>query len=139
MLRTDMGDQLAWLDVRHQTMVQGIENVVSAVDTCLVQNNGGNDQQERALEQICTSLASLNSAVEQNINDTQQININYTLLEKRREEKDEKLKLEFGKGIDSLGKQCESRLDEGLGVSQWFLMGLRLRWNVRLSLEYLHG
>ena len=119
-------------------MAQGIENVVSAVDTCLVQNNGGNDQQERALEQICTSLASLNSAVEQNINDTQQININYTLLEKRREEKDEKLKLEFGKGIDSLARQRASRIDEGLGgANQWFPWGLRLRWKVRLSLEYL--
>ena len=72
-------------------------------------------QQERALEQICTSLAILHSKVEQNIKDTQQINNNYSMTGKRIEEKEKKLKVEFGKGIDSLAKQCESILEEGLG------------------------
>ena len=43
MLRADMGDRLAWLNIRQQNMVQGIENIVSAVDTCFVQNNQRND------------------------------------------------------------------------------------------------
>ena len=113
--RTDMGGQLAWLDVRRQTTAQGIENGVIAVDTCFVQNDERNGQQERALGQICTSLASLNIKVEQNIKDTQQINNNYALMEKRIEEKDKKLKVEFEKGIDSVTKQCESSFEEGLG------------------------
>ena len=46
MFRTDMDVQLAWLNVRQQTMAQGIENVVSAVDTCFVQNNQINDRQD---------------------------------------------------------------------------------------------
>ena len=33
MRRADMGGQLAWLSIRQQNMVQGIENVVSAADT----------------------------------------------------------------------------------------------------------
>ena len=92
MIRTDMGDQLSWLGAWKQNMVQGMENVVSAVDTCFVQNNQRNDQQEQISRRICESLAGLQRKLDQNIKDAKQINENHTLMEKRMEQHDKKLK-----------------------------------------------
>ena len=98
-----------------QTTVQGIGNVVSSVDTCSVQNNQRKDLHELLIRQICTSLAGLTSKLDQNIKDAHRINYNHTMMETRMEQKDKKLKVEFGNGIDSVARQRESRLEEGMG------------------------
>ena len=85
-------------------------NVVSAVDTRLIQNDHRNIQQEELLLQLCASLTNLNGKLEKNIEDTKQINNNYIAMGKRMTEKDKNLDVELVKNIDSLAKQCEERL-----------------------------
>ena len=55
-----MGDQLGWLKVAQRNMVQGMGNVVSAVDTRLIQNDHRNTQPGALLKQLCTSMTDLN-------------------------------------------------------------------------------
>ena len=93
--RVDMGDQLGLLKVEQQNTSQGMGNVVSAVDTRLIQNDHRNTQQEELLRKLCTSLTDLNGKVEKNIGDTKQINNNYISMGKRMGEKDKNWKVEL--------------------------------------------
>ena len=61
--RTDVGNPLGLLKVAQQNMAQGMGDVVSAVDTRLIQNDHRNTQQGDLLKQICTSLTDLNGAL----------------------------------------------------------------------------
>ena len=69
--------------------------------------NQRNDQQELLPHQICTSLEGLTSKLGPNTKDTRQIKYNRGMMEKRMDEKDKKLEVEFGNGIDSVARQCE--------------------------------
>ena len=61
-------------------MVQGMSNVVSDVDTRLIQNDRRNTQQEELLKQLCASLTNLNGKLAKNIEATTQINNNYIVM-----------------------------------------------------------
>ena len=97
MFRVDMWDQLGRLKVAQQYMVQGMENVVSAVDTRLIQNDRRNTPQEELLKQLWASQTNLNVELEKNIEDTKQINNNYIAMEKRIEEKEKEFEGWVGK------------------------------------------
>ena len=92
--------------------MRGIENVVSAVDTRLIQKGRRNTQQGELLKRLCISLANLNGELERDIGDTHQINNNYVVMENRMEELGNNLKVELVKSIDSAAKQCEERLGD---------------------------
>ena len=64
------------------------------------------------LKQLCASLTHLDGKLEKNIEDTNQIQNNYIVMEKRMGEKDKNLKVGLVKSIDSVAKQCEGRLGE---------------------------
>ena len=117
-LRMDMGDKLGLLKVEQQNTLQGMGNVVSAVDTRLIQNGHRNTQQEEALRQLCTSLTDLNRELEKNIGDTKQINNNYIAMEKRMEEKDKNSKVELGKVSTQWPNNAKQDLGKVLGIRQ---------------------
>ena len=113
MFKLYVGNQLAWLNDRRQNIAQGVENVVSAVDTRSVEDNERNNAQERTLEQITATLAGLNGKVERNIKDTNRIHENHTQMGGRMEENGKKLNMELKNSIDSVDRQCETRIGEG--------------------------
>ena len=83
--RLDMGDQLGWLKDVQKVTVQVIWNLASAVDTRLVQNDQRNHAQEGLLGELCATLGNLNTKLDSNIQETQQMNRKYIAAQQRME------------------------------------------------------
>ena len=81
--RLDMGDQLGWLKDVQKVTVEVIGHLPSAVDTRLVRNDQRNHAQEGLLGKLCATLGNLNTKLDNNIQETQQMNHKYIATHRR--------------------------------------------------------
>ena len=108
--RLDMGDQLGGLKDVQKITAQVIGNLPIALDTRLVQNEQRNHAQEGLLGKLCATLGNLNTKLDNNIQETQQMNRKYIAAKQRMEEMSQEVKVEVGESIDSAANRFEARL-----------------------------
>ena len=97
-------------------MAQGINNLVSAVDTRLVQKDQRNNLQEGLLGELCATLTSLNAKLDKKTQDTQQMHQKFIVTKQRMQEMGNASNDEFGRSIDSSANHFGERLAEGSKV-----------------------
>ena len=91
------GGRLGWLKDVQQVTVQGIGNHASAVDTRLVKNAQRNNAREAFLGQLCATMANLNTKLDNNIQETQQMKHKYIATQQRMGEMSKGRRLRVGK------------------------------------------
>ena len=83
MFRTDLRNQSGRIKDVQQQMPQCMENIVSAVDTRLVQNCQRNYAKEGLLGECCATLTYLAVNLEQNTQDNHQMNQKINVIQQR--------------------------------------------------------